>query len=83
MGLREIAEFAGIVAVLGTLLVGLQLIEWGSAAELPEPTEVDSVELPSPVDVRVGGAGVRAVRARALSRERRIAERVLEHGDHD
>ena len=78
MGLRELVDCVGIAAVLGLLLVGLQLMEWGSAADHAEPPEVDSVEVPSAVDVRVQGGGVRPARARALALQRRLERRELE-----
>lgn len=75
MGLREIGECLGIAAVITMLWLGLQLIEWGSAAGPTEPPEVDAVELPNPVDVRVQGPGARARRARTLAAELRLIRR--------
>lgn len=72
MGLRELGDFVGIAAVLVLYLGGMQLLEWGLAADLPEPDEVDSVEVPNSADVLRGGSGVRARRARALDAERRL-----------
>lgn len=73
MELRDLADLAGLALVLAMLVVGMQLCEWGLAADLPEPDDVDSVEVPSSVDVRVQGGGVRARRAAALAAERRRA----------
>lgn len=81
MGLRELADFAGIGAVLVLYLGGLQLLEWGLAADLPEPPEVDSVEVPNSVDDRVQGGGLRAARARALALEWRLAAERWELGE--
>lgn len=78
MGLRELADFAGIVAVLVLYLGGLQLLEWGLTADLPEPPEVDSVEVPNSVDDRIQGGGARAARARALALEWRLSRGELD-----
>jgi len=72
--LRDLADLAGITLVLAMIVGGIQLLEWGLAADQTEPPEVDSVEIPNPVDVRVQGAGMlRPRRARALAAERRLA----------
>lgn len=71
--LRDLWEAIGAALLLATILGGLQLLEWGLAAEPAEPPEVDSVEIPNPVDARVQGAGLRSQRARALAAERRLS----------
>ena len=73
MELRDHLDLAGLVLVLAMLVLGLQLFEWGLAADHAEPDAVDSVEVPNSVDVRVQGGGVRARRAAALDAERRLA----------
>lgn len=72
MGLRDLGELIGIIAVLALHVGGLQLLEWGLAADRAEPAEVDSFEVPNSVDARVQGGGVRAARARALAAELRL-----------
>jgi hypothetical protein len=72
--LRDVADFVGIALVLAGIVGGLQLLEWGLAADQTEPDAVDSVEIPNPVDLRLQGGGVRARRARALEAERHAAQ---------
>lgn len=80
MVLREIADAAGMAVILASIVLSVQLLEW-AAVEPVEPDEVDSYELPNPIDVSVQGPGVRAVRARLLDARLRLEREREELGE--
>lgn len=67
---------AGYVVTMGVLFLGLAvavdcIARWRDEDDAPEPDEVDGVELPNVIDLRVQGGSLRSARARLAEAERR------------